>query len=327
MSSNSSFFQKRVFITGINGFIGSRLASVLSDEGAEIHGLVSPSSRAENLKDGGVSFMLYRGDIRKREEIIKIVRQAKPDIVYHFASYGNHPQHYNDKPEIQMQKMLEVNTMGTAHLLEALAELDFECLVHTGSAFAEYGPDAKPMHENKRLNPVTYYGASKASATLLCGAFAQSNNQRKVITLRPLYVYGPGEWAFRFIPTVISKCSKGEKLKLTSRDEKKCFVYIEDVLEAYRLAYLRSYESPLVVNVGSAHENTLGDVIDIVEKVFGKTLTVEEGAYKELQWPSPSWATNVDLAKQTLAWESKTDLTSGILKTIQWMQRAKTIKA
>jgi nucleoside-diphosphate-sugar epimerase len=318
-----SFSGKRVLITGANGFIGARLAARLAQDGAVVHGLVSPTSRAENLAALRDPVTVERADIRDRDGLRAVVSRVAPRIIYHLASYGNHPRHYAGSAADTIVRISETNVVGTANLLAASLDIDVDCFVNTGSAAAEYGPGTQPMQETQRLAPSTYYGASKAGATLLVGAFG-TVQQRNVITLRPLYVYGPGEWTFRFIPTVIAACLRGETLSLTSRAEKKNFVFIDDVVEAYRLAAGRQHAGAPVVNIGARIESTLGDVIQIVEEHLGRPVRCAEGSYDRLQWPSDCWAAEIGMAERLLGWQPSTSLEEGVRRTAAWMMETGT---
>jgi nucleoside-diphosphate-sugar epimerase len=318
MASAPSFAGRRVLITGANGFIGARLAARLAQDGAAVHGLISPPSRAENLAPLGGLVTVERADIRDLDGLRAVVRRVEPSVIYHLASYGNHPQHYAGPLADVMVRISEINVLGTANLLAASLDADVACFVNTGSAAAEYGPGTEPMRETQRLAPSTYYGAAKAGATLLVSAFGNTQS-RNVITLRPLYVYGPGEWAGRLIPTVIARCMRGETLSLTSRGEKKNFVFIDDVVEAYRLAAHADCAGAPVVNVGAAGESTLGDVIQLVERHLGRPIAYVEGAYDRLQWPSDCWAAEIGEAERVLGWQPSTTLADGIRRTADWM--------
>lgn len=316
MSAASPFSGKRVLISGANGFIGARLAERLAQDGAIIHGLVSPRSRAERLTRLGSHVAVERADIRDLQTLKSVMTRVAPHIVYHLASYGNHPEHYTDPTATAIVRIAEINVMGTANLLAA--SLDVECFVNTGSAAAEYGPGSQPMREAQPLAPTTYYGATKAGATLLVSAFGKAQG-RNVITLRPLYVYGPGDWAFRFIPTVIATCLRGETLSLTSGAERKNFVFVDDVVEAYRLAGSTRHDGAPVVNVGARSESTLGEVVRIVEECLGRRVRYVEGSYGQQQWPRDCWDADVDLAERLLGWRPTTSLEEGIRRTADWM--------
>ncbi len=316
MTPSTSLAGKRVLITGAEGFIGTRLVRRLETESADVYGLVSrkraPATRGR--PKGGATFL--KADIRELRDVQAVIARVKPHVIVHLATFGNRPEHYTVSPRDEILRIVSTNVLGTANLIAAAGQLvDLECFVNTGSAFAEYGPGSKPMREAQRLDPDTYYGATKAAASLLVTAFGKLR-RKSVVTLRPLYVYGPGESPSRFIPTAISKGLRGETLSLTSLGEKKDFVFIDDVVDAYRRACSLTQGGPPFLNIGSARESTLGEVLRIVEGYLGKPIRYEEGSYRRLQWPSERWTANIALAKRVLGWRPTTDLETGIRKTV-----------
>ncbi|EPX82420.1 NAD-dependent epimerase/dehydratase family protein [Salipiger mucosus] len=113
--------QPRAFITGGAGFIGSRLAARLVDQGAEVTVFDSflpqvhagnPGNRARLEACGA---RIVEGDIRDRAAVDNALREAAPDIVYHLAAETGTGQSF-DLPA----RYSEVNVMGTAHLIEAV---------------------------------------------------------------------------------------------------------------------------------------------------------------------------------------------------------------
>ena len=320
MASAAAFSGKRVLVTGANGFLGACLARRLARDGALVHAVVSPTSQAERLAAAAAgTIAIEHADLRDADATMRLVRRVAPRIVYHLASYGNHPRHY-DAPD-SLVRIAETNVMGIANLLDACRGLGLECLINTGSAFAEYGAGKEPMHEQQRLAPLTYYGASKAGATLLANAFAAATGCR-VVTLRPLYVYGPGDWRFRFIPTVIDKCLRGEPLSLTSLRERKNFVFVDDVVDAYCAATTAEMVATApAINIGAREESTLANVIRLVEQHVGRPVRYTEGSYDELQWPGDCWAADIGLAERVLGWQPVTSLEEGLRRTADWMMR------
>lgn len=321
MSSSPSFKGKKVLITGASGFIGARLLQRLLEEGAQIYALLSNSGSYARLDSVLKDIRCLKGDVTDFSFLKPQMGGLQPQVIYHLAGYGNHPQHYGD-PEKEILEITRGNVLGTAALLAALVPVKFECLIHTGTA-AEYGPRTQAMREDQLLKPDTYYGATKAGATLLCQAFSHLLG-RKVITLRPSYVYGPEEDLDRFIPTVIRSCLENKVLPLTSVHEKKDFVFIDDVVEAYLCAYRSNFSGTPVVNIGSSRETTLGEVIGMIEKQLGKKLQYVQGSYQSLQWKSSCWQADITQAKEILNWTPAHDLEKGLKKTIDWVRAKET---
>lgn len=306
-------------ITGAAGFMGSALTHALAEEKANIFAFTSERRGASaRLEDIANQIELIACDILDLEALKRHVRQIQPQIIYHFASYGNHPEHYVN-PDEALIRTTQVNVTGTANLLASLSDTPFECFINTGSP-AEYGEGSEPMRETQVLKPVSYYGATKAGASYLCYAFSKLKNLR-VLTLIPAYVYGPGEDLYRFIPTLVAKCLKGEPFPLTSLREKKDFIFIDDAIAAFQAAYL-SPTKEWVLNIGSGVEITLGEVIRHIESILGKKIQYQEGRYQKLKWERTCWAADIRKASNVLKWRPHYTLEEGLRKSIAEIRKA-----
>jgi nucleoside-diphosphate-sugar epimerase len=299
---------KRILITGAAGFIGSHLTHSLVQENAEIHALVSPTSDLYRLGAVKENITIWRGDIRDRTFIKNTCKETMPHIVYHLSDYGIHPQQTN------LEEMVQTNIVGLTNLLQALEKVPFDCLVNSGSS-AEYGPRDHAMEEGDLLRPENAYGAIKAAGTLLTQSFGKLRG-RKVITLRLFYVYGPHDSPTRFLPTAIRACLEGSELKLSSRQEKRDFVYVEDVVQAFLLAASNDIKNSHVINIGTSIESNLGKIVHIIERNLGSKIQIRQGAYQKRPWDSPCWAADIRRAQKLLGWVPAHDLETGLHKTI-----------
>jgi UDP-glucose 4-epimerase len=105
-------------------------------------------------------------------------------------------------------------------------------------------------------------------------------------------------------------------LPLTSFQEKRDFIYIDDVIDAYELAMQKKFEGCPVFNVGTGIEHSLADVIGCIEEKVGKKMKVKEGAYRHRPWRSSCWAADIRSTKKILGWKPKHSLKPGISNVI-----------
>src|SRR4051794_24380275 len=146
--------------------------------------------------------------------------------------------------------MLAVNCDGTCNLVDALAGSDCTRLVHVGSSL-EYGSKSQPIREDEVLAPMTFRGAAKGAATLLCLQAAAP----PVVVVRPFSVFGPWEPRRRLVPSVICAALEREELRLTAPGYRRDFVYVDDFAEAVLLALEAGPDlDGEIVNVGSGRE-------------------------------------------------------------------------
>lgn len=174
----------RVLITGVNGFIGSRLAQALQERGDEVIGLArhSPSPKG--------SFPTLQGDITRLPRMVAVVKAARPDWIFHLAAQSNIPRSLADPMET-----MTVNVIGTLNVLEAVRlHAPRAVLVSAGSS-AEYGqggPKGDLLDETVPLNPTSPYGISKAAQGMLVTLYARIHHLQ-AIHVRPFAVIGPGK--------------------------------------------------------------------------------------------------------------------------------------
>ena len=318
MSNFASLKGKRVLVTGANGFIGSHLVKKLANVNAIIYALVSPQSKLERLRQFESKINIIQCDLLDPASLSVTCAEIRPQIVFHLASYGVYPD------QTDLLRVSQVNGFGLTNLLVALRD-HFECFVYTGTAI-EYGTKKTPMKETDLLEPNNFYGATKAGNTLLLQAYA-IHHKKKIITLRPFYIYGPGEAETRLIRTIIQACLEGRELPLTSFNETRDFVYVEDLIKAYLIAASDHVQGSHIINIGTGIETSFREVIEIIEDLTQKKLKVVEGKYEKRPWSSNCWAADASKAKQLLNWSPAYTLREGISEVLKWHCAQKQVPA
>jgi len=162
---------KTAFITGITGQDGSYLTELLLEKGYAVHGLVTPLESAANSNIRhlvanpdihGKRLFLHTGAFDELTPLRRIIRQVKPDELYHFAGQSS-PRLSFDLPEVTVDSV----GMSTLRLLEILRDLAEETghpiKFFNASSSEVYGtPTAPAQDERTPVNPTTPYGAAKA---------------------------------------------------------------------------------------------------------------------------------------------------------------------
>ncbi|HXH06144.1 MAG TPA: GDP-mannose 4,6-dehydratase [Vicinamibacterales bacterium] len=172
-----------VLVTGAAGFAGSHLIDRLIAAGdADIVAWRRPGGRSAFARPGP----RWRDvELADREQVIEAVRAARPAVVYHCAGAAQVAGSWADTAT-----PLEINALGTYHLLEAVRrEAPAARVVVVGSALV-YRPSPEPLREEDPLGPRTPYGISKLAQEMIA-LHAAAADGLDVVVARPFNHIGP----------------------------------------------------------------------------------------------------------------------------------------
>ena len=158
---------KRAAITGIAGQDGTYLARWLLRQGYELHGLLQfpfdreePGLRRRYSPEDMAAVHWYTGSLEDPFSLVRFLKAARPDEVYHLAGLTDSRQSFL----VPEESVLAI-TLGTLRLLEALRELYPAARVFLASSAEVFGvPAGTPQDENTPRQPVTPYGIAKLAA-------------------------------------------------------------------------------------------------------------------------------------------------------------------
>lgn len=276
-----------ILITGASGFIGTALGASFLEKRYKVVAL--PRS------------MFYQ-----KKKLKEFVNNLKPDYIFHLASYGN--KHFQNDED----KIFRANIVGTFNLLKAVQGINFKAFINVGSS-SEYGIKDKAMKEDDLLDSETFYGVTKASATLLCRAFAKKYN-KAIVTVRPFSVYGPNEDPNKFIPTVVDCGLKEKNLKLAPGVHD--WIYIDDFINGMLIVAKKAKKlKGRVINIGTGVQTSNQDVVKIVESIMKNKISIEYVSPIRDYDTDFSWVADNSLLK-SLGWQNKTSLKEGLKKII-----------
>jgi len=206
---NKKFWKnKKVFITGHNGFKGSWLSIWLTELGSKVTGYslkpkTQPSLFETCFLDGKLNSVI--GDIRDYEKLKKTITAVQPDIVIHMASQALVLQSYENPIETY-----QTNLMGTVNILNAIREISsIKAFINvTSDKCYENKENFKAFNESDPMGGVDPYSSSKACSELITAGYRASffKNSVAIATARAGNVIGGGDWALdRIIPDFVKK--------------------------------------------------------------------------------------------------------------------------
>lgn len=308
---------KKVLITGSEGFIGSHLTERLIALGADVRAFVLYNSFNSwgwidtfSEKDRK-NIEVFTGNICEAYNVRKAMKGV--DIVFHLAALIGIPYSYYS-PE----SYVSTNVMGTLNVLQAAREENVSKVVHTSTSETYGSALYTPMDEKHPLQGQSPYSASKIGADMLAESFFRSFKV-PVATIRPFNTYGPRQSARAVIPTVIGQVLSGsKKIYLGSLTPVRDLTYVKDTVEGFiRMAENRS-SSGKVVNIGSGTGTSVGalakKILSLMKSDAGIISTPERVR------PEMSEVTKLicdsSKAKKLLGWKPAYSLDEGLSETI-----------
>jgi dolichol-phosphate mannosyltransferase len=298
----------RVAVTGGTGFVGANLVRRLVADGHEVHVLTRGEHGAWRLKGVREAVSVHHVDLQDRDRLVELVGELAFESVFHLAAHGAYPW------QTDAMAIRGTNVVGTDNLLHACAAAGVPTLVHTGSS-SEYGARDHAPAEDEPVEPNSYYGLTKAWATMAC-RFAGFT------TLRLYSVYGPWEDPRRFVPQLITHGLAGGLPPLAHPATARDFVYVDDVVDALVLAARVPAPGPTepgpVYNVGTGVQTTLREAV----VAAGEELAIDaEPAWDSMAprpWDTEVWVADARRIERDLGWRPRTTFAEGLARTVDW---------
>jgi CDP-glucose 4,6-dehydratase len=234
------FRNKKIIITGFNGFKGTWLCIWLHLLNAKIYG-ISLKNRDKKIHYNIVKKFLnikeYYIDIRDRNKVHKIFREIKPDYVFHLAAQAIVSKSVKD-PNFNW----ETNVIGFLNILGSLSILKNKCtavLITSDKCYKNFEKKSG-YRETDILGGEDPYSASKASAEILFNSYFKTFflNKKKsnirVATARAGNVVGGGDWSpDRLIPDCMKSWLRNKKVFIRNPQSTRPWQHVLEALYGY----------------------------------------------------------------------------------------------
>lgn len=264
-------------ITGATGLAGRNITTILSKRGDDIVGgdiQVNRVSRDDPLRE---HIDLRQLDVRDESQIVELLKQTQPDIIYHMAAVV--------PISIAMATPvvpLETNIIGTVNLFQAVRKAALDPCIVMGGSSEEYGvihPKEIPVDEDQPLRPSNPYAVSKVAQSLLGLQYHRSYGLRVVIG-RAFNLTGPGQipaYACSAFAKQIAEIEAGTSepvVRVGNLLPKRDYNDIRDVARAYVLLG-QSAQSGEIYNICTGHPYSMQEILDKLTKLAGVEIRVE----------------------------------------------------
>jgi UDP-glucuronate decarboxylase len=317
--------KKKVLITGVAGFLGSRLAKELIVEGNLVIGLDSLiSGKITNIP--GLpedQFIFKEMDVCSRKLL------TDPDLknvkeIYHLASPTS-LRHYRSYPF----ETIEANTIGTKNMLD-LARRYQAKIVYASTGEPYSSSEVPPQPEKTRTNVNTrgsldcYYEAKRLGEVLCYEYFKQYQTNVKVARIFNTYSAELANDDGRVISDFVLQALKGEDITVYGDGtQTHSFCYVTDTINGLKLLMEKDTANGEIIDIGNPIEYPILKLAHLIKSLTGSTSRITFHPLPEniAKVISP----NIEKTKTCLGWEPKVTLDEGLKLAIDEFKRKERI--
>lgn len=314
---------KKILVTGADGFIGSHLTEELVRRGHDVRAFVLYNSfnswgwLDHSEPEIKKNLDIFAGDVRDPYGVKQAMKGC--EIVFHLAALISIPYSYHSP-----DTYVDTNVKGTLNIVQAARELGVEKVLHTSTSEVYGTARFVPITEEHPLQGQSPYSASKIGADQIAMSFYHAFNT-PVSIVRPFNTYGPRQSARAVIPTIITQIATGSrKIKLGALHPTRDFNYVRDTVSGFIAIAESDQVVGEVINIGSNYEISIGDTVKLIADVMNVEIAHDTDSQRIRPKNSEVdrlWADNSKAARLTgwtPAYGDMEGLKRGLQETIEW---------
>ena len=324
-----AFNCSRVIVTGHTGFKGSWLSLWLKKMGAEVIGIsdLIPTTPS-HFEAAGIGELIkdIRLDIRDLKNLSQTISKIKPDYLFHLAAQPIVTESIRNPIETW-----NINTLGTANVLQSLLNLNNNCIGIFITSDKAYDNQEWlwGYKETDKIGGGDPYSASKGGAELAISSFYRTyfknSNNIKIAIGRAGNVIGGGDWAAnRIVPDCIRSWQKQEPVVIRNPYSTRPWQHVLEPLSGYLSMATSLHTSNKIngeaFNFGPAldENKTVGDVVSCLSSHFDYSKCQIEGEKSKDDNESKLLKLNCEKALTYLNWRAQLSFPETITKTALW---------
>lgn len=324
---NIHLADKKVLVTGADGFIGSHLVEELVHEGAKVRAFCMYNSFnkwgwLDNFDQDTLSKIdVFCGDIRDPNGVREALQDI--DIIFHLAALIAIPYSYHSP-----QSYIETNITGTLNILQAAKDLGVQRILVTSTSEVYGTAKYIPIDEKHPRQPQSPYSASKIGADCLAESFYRSFDS-PVTIVRPFNTYGPRQSARAIIPTIITQALSGkQEIMLGDLSPTRDLLYVKDTVKGF-IAIART--DKLIghdCNIATNTEISMKELAETILRLINPEAKIIQDQAR-LRPPKSEvfrlYGSNQKIYEYS-NWSPSYNLERGLTETINWFSRNENLK-
>jgi len=283
-----------ILITGINGFLGSKIAKELCIN----YNIIGLEYSTENLfRINSLNFKVYS---YTTNSIDLIFEENRVDYIIHAATvYGRRNDLYSDI--IQTNILMPIRLIELANIYQTLAFINIDSFFNDPSINYKY---------------LSEYTFSKRN---FIEWISLMQSHVKVVSLKIFHLYGPNDNKDKFVASIIEDLLSGKKaIDLTPGQQMRDFVYIDDVIKAFKIvlkniSMIKTNFSS--IDIGSGVSVSIEEFVTTAKKLTKASTVLNFGAipYRD----GEIMHAKADIRKlSNFGWQPEVNVEQGIAKII-----------
>jgi NAD dependent epimerase/dehydratase len=318
---------RKVLITGADGFIGSHLTEELVNQGYDVRAFVYYNSFNSYGWLDSISLEtkskieFFSGDIRDPNGVREAMKGV--DIVFHLAALIAIPFSYHSP-----DSYIDTNVKGTLNIIQAARDNQVSRVLVTSTSEVYGTAQFVPITELHPKQPQSPYSASKIGADAIADSFYRSFDLPLTI-VRPFNTFGPRQSARAVIPTIISQLFNGaEEIKLGDITPTRDLLFVKDTVNGF----LKIAECDKLigheVNIATQSEITVGELAQSLINQINPNAKIVSDSIRlrpEKSEVFRLFGSNEKL-KSFTDWKQNYSLDEGLAETVEWFSKKENLQ-
>lgn len=311
---------KKVLVTGADGFIGSHLTETLLYHGCEVRALSFYNSFnywgwLEDIQNRN-KLEIVTGDIRDSNFCRKITKDI--DVVFNLAALIAIPYSY-----IAPDSYIDTNIKGTLNICQAAMDNSCDKIIHTSTSEVYGTARYVPIDEDHPKQPQSPYSATKIGADAIALSFYYTYGLPVAIA-RPFNTYGPRQSARAVIPTIITQILTGVKsIKLGDLRPTRDFNYVKDTCKGFICIANSDKAEGKEINIASNSEISISSTLELIKKLMRSEVKfiVEKQRLRPEKSEVLRLVGDNSCIKNLCGYDQEYTLKQGLEETIEWFSK------
>lgn len=298
-------------VTGATGFAGSHLVDRLLESHARIAAWSHSAGRSVETQDPRVQWQ--RVDVLDRSAVERSLADLRPQVIYHLAGLAHVAEAWRDAG-----RALEVNALGTHHVLEAVRHVVPSAKVVVAGSALVYRPVSEALTEDAPIAPADPYGVSKLAQEMLA-----ERAPTPVIRTRPFNHAGPRQsdaFVTSSFARQIAEIEAGVRepvLRVGNLDARRDIMDVRDTARAYESLAAKGVPGR-VYNICSGTAHRVGDLLDRLLRLARASVTVQQDPSRLRPSDNPVVLGDPSRLQADTGWRAEIPIDTTLADLLSW---------